>query len=209
MSARYMDNNTLSLLRESIECAKLVTIAKILSSIHIDAGNDVSIGMREKISEINDIFGPLVNIAGRVGEDRSCALFDYAMASGGMHFSGDLHPGVIRSTREFQLPIGRVDRLLEHDDGSFTTVEIKPSGSRRDIAQGLGQAVMYAAAMRITLNDERDVRPALFVSSNHDPYIAAACDMAGVTYLHFSLDEQRLVSGLARIHSHHMVPVYG
>lgn len=202
-------DNTLSLLRESIECAKLVTIAKLLSSIHLEDGNVASAGMREKIGEINDIFGPLANIAGRVGESRSYALFDYAMANGGLHFSDVLHPGVIRSTREFVLQVGRVDRLLEHEDGSFTTVEIKPSGSRRDAAQGIGQAVMYAAAMRIALNDGRDVRPALFISSDHDQYIAAACDMAGVTYLNFSRNAQRLVSGMARIHSHHMVPVYG
>lgn len=152
----------------------------------------------EILSEMEDVFRPLTNTVGRIGEDRSCALFDYGIR-GGM-FDDRLHPGVSTSKKEHQLPAGRVDRLLEHDDGSFTVVEIKPSGSRRDIAQGLGQSILYASSMRSVLNDNRDVRPALFVSSDYDTEIAEACKMAGVAYLCFPRQVQALVDELAMIH---------
>jgi len=185
------------LIDESRDCAALVLAVKAAVAAHPDA-------MTERVSallrEMEDVFLPLTNIAGRHGEDRSCALFDYGIRK--EMFDDRLHPGVDTVKKEHQLPAGRVDRLLEHDDGSFTVVEVKPSGSRRDIAQGLGQAILYAASMRSILNDNRDVRPALFVSSDYDHEIAGACKMAGVAYLCFPRQAQALVDQLAAIHLH-------
>lgn len=149
--------------------------------------------------ELSDMWRPLVNVLGRQGEDKACALFDYGITAG--LFGKLLHPSVSLLKKEFQLPCGRVDRALEHEDGSYTVVEIKPSGSRRDQAHGLGQAIMYASSMRGMLNDNRDVRAALFVSADHDNEIASACKSVGVQYLCLPFEAQGAIEGLAAIHA--------
>ena len=179
---------------EARYCVAMVQVSKAIS----DLPGVMNARVAGLLLEMEDIFRPLTNIVGRHGEDRSCALFDYAIQKG--LFDDALHPGVNTSRREYLLPAGRADRLLEHEDGSFTVVEIKPSGSRRDIAQGLGQAILYASSMRSALNDNRDVRPALFVSSDYDPEIASACKMVGVAYLCFPRVVQDFVDDLAAIH---------
>lgn len=148
--------------------------------------------------ELASIFQPLVNVLGRHGENKACALFDYGILDG--MFDAKFHPNIISSKKEFQLPCGRVDRLLEHADGSFTVVEIKPSGSMRNQAHGLGQSIMYASSMRAELQDSRDVRAALFVAADYEPEIAAACKSVYVEYVCFPRSAQKLVEELAEIH---------
>lgn len=194
MAAGTMENYQ-GLIAESRACANLALFAREMASV---SNSHENTRISALLAEMEDIFRPLINVAGRHGEDRSCALFDYGIHSG--IFETRLHPGVKASRNEYPLPTGRADRLLEHEDGSFTVVEIKPSGSRRDIAQGLGQSILYASSMRAMLNDNRDVRPALFVSADHDPEISAACKMAGVIYLCFPRSAQKLVDALAETH---------
>lgn len=149
--------------------------------------------------ESKQIFAPLKNTLGRRGEDKSCALFDYAILGG--VFDKQLHQEVVLSRKEYRLKAGRIDRLLEHKDGSFTVVEIKPNGSLRDQAQGLGQSILYAASLRAELRDNREVRSALFISGDFDQEIESACRSVGVEYLYFPYCAQRLVDELAEIHN--------
>lgn len=126
------------------------------------------------------------------GEAQVCALFDWAIYSEDTDVLGKLHTGVVSNRREVALPCGKADRVLMHADGTATVVEIKAAGSRRDHAQGLGQALLYAEALRAT--GVPDVQMALVVAGDADPWVESACKTAGVSYLAFPLVQISTVS---------------
>ena len=136
--------------------------------------------MKDIRRQANEILSPHANIHGRTNEDRVCAIFDWLIQSDAGIPS--LHPGVTGISKEFQTRAGRVDRLLVHSDGTATVVEIKGPGSRRDHACGLGQALVYAAAVREEMPKFHEVRSALFVGGEHDQWLSSACRVSGVAY---------------------------
>lgn len=119
-------------------------------------------------------------IHSRTNEDRVCAIFDWLILSEAGIPS--LHQGVTSVRKEFQTKAGRVDRLLVHSDGTATVVEIKGPGSLRDHACGLGQALVYAAAVREEMPEFQEVRSALFVGGEHNQWLSSACLVSGVAY---------------------------
>ena len=155
-----------------IEVARM-TCEILLARLIIESSASPSASAVQHLADLMDARRPLENIRGRIGEDRACALFDYLIKTG--NTPAGLHPGVIGLHREYHLPCGRVDRLLEHDDGSFTVVEIKPGGSRRDQSHGLGQSIMYASSMRASRGDgpEGGRRNAPPLGSSHEHRAAA------------------------------------
>lgn len=158
---------------------------KFLSAL-CDVANDVG-GLRQgspAIAEIrqqmDDLLAPHANIHGRTNEDRVCAIFDWLIQSeSGIN---GIQNDVVAIHREFRTGAGFVDRLLVHADGTVTVVEIKGPGSRRDHACGLGQALVYAAAVREEMPKFHEVRSALFVGGEHDQWLSSACRVSGVAY---------------------------
>ncbi len=94
-----------------------------------------------------------------------CAVFDKNLRSGNIDRLFFSEP--VRFEREVRLPCGNADRIIEHADGTLTVVEVKAAGSRRDHAQGIGQVLLYAAAVRAT-RDVQDVRGMLVVGGSSD-----------------------------------------
>jgi len=180
--------------------AQRIVVSRLLCRTLIDSGaaKHTEKSLAAEVDLKSEV-APLINIIGRIGEDRICAMFDHLIMDQS-HFP-QLHPGVVEIHREFQLPCGRADRVLKHADGSFTVVEIKPAGSRRDQAHGLGQVILYASSMRASLNSSADIRAALVVGASHDKEISEACNSAGVEYIAISQFEQRLIEKLAAIYN--------
>ena len=179
---------------EAAQLACLQLVARIAIAKNPIADNAVNAA---KLVRLQEMAWPMENIRGRIGKDRASALFDYLILTG--KEPAGLHPGVTAMRREYQLPCGRVDRLLEHDDGSFTVVEIKPLGSRRDQAHGIGQAILCAASMRAARQDGADVRAALFIAAPYDSEIENACKSVGIEYIYMSQFERNLIDELASI----------
>lgn len=138
------------------------------------------------------------NIAGRMNEDKTCAIFDLMVLSEDSYIVDHLHADIVSMRKEVRLPCGNADRVLHHADGTLTVVEIKARGSRRDHACGLGQALVYAAALRGETGAV-DVRAAIFVGGEKDAWIASACASTGVTYLHMPAVTERLIDDHAAI----------
>lgn len=176
--------------------ANSIRVARELIAILEYRGRPVG-KAKETLAKLRESWMPLCNVVGKIGEPRACAMFDLGVFEGDQF--PELWPDVVASTPEYVLPCGRVDRLLTHADGSLTVVEIKPPGSRRDQAQGLGQAIMYAASLRAKMNSNVEVRAALFVASDLDQEVENACRSVGVTYLHMSWAEQVQTEKFARI----------
>ena len=127
----------------------------------------------------HDLYARLV---GKKNEDRVCALFDIMFFDEGSALRKAISPHADRLFREVQLPCGRVDRVITHKDGSATVVEVKQRGSRRDIAQAIGQVLVYSGAIKSSGN-YTDVRPAIFVPGDRDEWIENACQLAGIEYI--------------------------
>jgi len=179
---------------EAAQLACLQLVARLAITANQTAGDSVNAA---KLVELQEMAWPMENIRGRIGKDRSSALFDYLILTG--KEPAGLHPAVTAMRREYQLPCGRVDRLLEHDDCSFTVVEIKPSGSRRDRAHGIGQAILCAASMRAVRQDSADVRGALFTAASYESGIENACKSVGIEYIYMGRFERELIDELASI----------
>lgn len=117
-----------------------------------------------------------------------CAVLDKNLRNG--RLDRLYHSDPIAFEREVRLPCGNADRIIRHADGTLTVVEVKASGSRRDHAQGIGQVLLYTAAVRAT-RDVKDVRGMLVVGGDPDEWIASACKQAGIEYVvitHFEAD---------------------
>lgn len=142
-------------------------------------------------AEMGALFSPLLNTKGRILENKACAIFDYMVASN--EPLAGLHPGIVEVKKEMRLPCGHADRVLYHEDGTITAVEIKARGSRRDHVCGLGQALMYATALR-EITKSPDVRSVLFVAGESDPWVAGACASAGVGYINVSSAEESAIN---------------
>ena len=128
---------------------------------------------------LREIVAPVVGLRSKVGEAKACAMFDFSMRAG--HFDGFESP-VVSFEREFSVSGLRIDRVLHHEDGSVTAVEIKPRGVMRDMSHGIGQSLLYAALMASS-GVER-VRPALFIPGQRIEILAEAARLGGVQFLH-------------------------
>ena len=125
-------------------------------------------------------FEGLARTARAVGEEKACEVFDFHFKTDNFEF----HSSPVSLVREYAVRLGmRVDRLIRHEDGSVTVVEIKPNGSLRDMAHGIGQALLYATALATDEPDTK-VTPALFVPGKRNEIIAEACRLGGVNYLY-------------------------
>ena len=113
------------------------------------------------------------------GEPKACALFDYLMMGGSL---GEFESPAISFEREFSVNGMRVDRLIRHEDGSVTAVEIKPRGVMRDMSHGIGQSLLYAESLVAAGNDL--VRAALFIPGPKIELLAEAARIGGVKYLY-------------------------
>lgn len=163
------------------KCALEAMSAEIAAKvIQIASGEDGDLTKKLKAGQL-DIYQRAINIYGRVGEAKTCAIFDYLINQGESAILKQFDDAV-SVRREVKFECGFADRVVEHADRSITVVEIKPAGSRRDHMQGLGQALMYACAAReISMSNE--VRAALFVSGDSDKWVEAACKSAGAMYI--------------------------
>lgn len=122
------------------------------------------------------------------GEARVCSIFDALFVLGGLEKYFVSKP--VRAQREVQTLAGRVDRLLHHEDGSVTAVEVKDHGYSRDIATGIGQALLYATALRETL-DANEIRPAIAIGMRGgkvNPWIEETCKKNGIVVIKIDLD---------------------
>ena len=90
---------------------------------------------------------------------------------------------VARIEREYRIA-GRyfVDRALFHADGGVTLIEAKDGATPREVVAGIGQALIYKAALERTGGHPR-IDTALAVLHDPDEDIARACALAGVVYL--------------------------
>ena len=128
---------------------------------------------------LRQVVAPVMELSSLVGESKACALFDFSIRAG--HFDGFDSP-VVSLQREFVVAGFRIDRLLTHEDGSVTAVEIKPRGVMRDMSHGIGQALLYAALLA-SAGYER-VRPAMFIPGPRIDVLAEAARLGGVQFLH-------------------------
>ena len=129
--------------------------------------------------ELVDIVAPVMGLKGLTGEDRACAVFDFLIKS---HQLADFESDPVSFEREFAVSGMRIDRLVRHKDGSVTAVEIKPRGVMRDMSHGIGQALLYAAALVGSGMDA--VRPALFIPGPKIDLLAEAARIGGVQYIY-------------------------
>lgn len=129
--------------------------------------------------DLLDIVRPVRNLNRLSGETKACALFDYLMMGGSL---GEFESPAITFEREFSVNGMRIDRLIRHKDGSVTAVEIKPRGVMRDMSHGIGQSLLYAAALVTSGHDL--VRPALFIPGPKIELLAEAARIGGVQYLY-------------------------
>lgn len=130
-------------------------------------------------NHLRDVVSSVAGLRSLVGESKACALFDFSLRAG--HFDGFESP-VISFEREFIVSGMRIDRLLRHEDGSVTAVEIKPRGIMRDMSHGIGQALLYAALL-VAAGHER-VSPAIFIPGPCIDVLAEASRLGGVQFLH-------------------------
>ena len=142
--------------------------------------------------ELEDMLASQSVIVERVGEKKTCAIFDMTVFEEDADIAKLSSSRIVSVEREATLPCGNVDRLLRHADGTITVVELKGKGSRRDHACGIGQALVYAACARETLGAS-EVRAALFVLGEFDPWIAQACETAGVSYFNIARSAEYLI----------------
>ena len=164
-----------------------------------------SIRIKESILDGRDVGGvdshnleivrPVRNLSQLSGEPKACVLFDYLMMGGSL---GEFESPAVSFEREFSVNGMRVDRLIRHEDGSLTAVEIKPRGVMRDMSHGIGQSLLYAASLVAAGNDL--VRPALFIPGPKIELLAEAARIGGVMYLHMdcSIASIELVMDLLR-----------
>lgn len=178
---------------ESAYPAFLSAYRDAMESLGIDLPKIFADAEQEQSAKVD----ALLDISYRVGESRVCALFDYLIGSGCL--DGRFHAGITAIGKNVRLPCGFADRVLHHGDGSLTVVEVKQRGSRRDHACGIGQALVYAAALR-EVASATDVHPALVVSGNHDRWIADACATAGVAYINLPGDVETIIEEIIAVH---------
>lgn len=129
--------------------------------------------------ELVNIVAPVLGLRGLAGEDRACAVFDFLIKSNQL---GEFESRPVEFEREFKVGGMRIDRLIRHEDGSVTAVEIKPRGVMRDMSHGIGQSLLYAAALVRSGVDA--VRPALFIPGPKIDLLAEAARIGGVQYLY-------------------------
>lgn len=129
--------------------------------------------------ELVDIAAPVMGLKGLSGEGRACAVFDFLIKSNQL---AEFESAPVSYEREFGVSGMRIDRLIRHEDGSVTAVEIKPRGVMRDMSHGIGQALLYAAALVGAGIDA--VRPALFIPGPKIDLLAEAARIGGVQYMH-------------------------
>lgn len=128
---------------------------------------------------LREIVAPVIGLRHQIGEAKACAMFDYSMRAG--HFY-DFESPAVSFEREFSVSGLRIDRVVRHEDGSITVVEIKPRGVMRDMSHGIGQSLLYAALMASAGHDR--VRPALFIPGPRIEILAEAARLGGVQFLH-------------------------
>ncbi len=123
----------------------------------------------------------LIGAINDTGEALVCSIFDYFC-----EFRRDLllgldGNGIAGVRKEVTVRCGRVDRLIDHCDGSVTVVEIKGAPDLRAMAGGLGQVLMYAEAVRADCPG-KEVRAALVVGGDRasSKWLASACLRADV-----------------------------
>ena len=83
--------------------------------------------------------------------------------------------------------VGRIDLLLFHSDASISIVELKAENRPSEVAAGIGQLCMYAAAIPRALHEKQ--RPAVIrrILAAHVPVdqsidLVCACTLAGVRF---------------------------
>jgi len=161
---------TVAMVKHNQEVADLFASGK--AEIH-------SVAALHEAQRIRCALAPMARISRLSGEAKACAIFDAMFVLGDI--SRELGSEVACCKPEVQVAGLRVDRVLYHEDGSVSAVEIKPVGSRRDMVHGVGQALLYAAAL--IESGEAEVRPVLFVSGERDSLVAEACRLGGVEYV--------------------------
>ncbi len=124
-----------------------------------------------------------------------CAVLDRKLRNGQLDSLYSSEP--IAFEREVRLPCGNADRIIRHADETLTVVEVKAAGSRRDHAQGIGQILLYTAAVR-AIRDAKDVRGMLVVGGKPDEWIESACKQAGIEYVVITNYETELEVRLAQ-----------
>ena len=96
---------------------------------------------------------------------------------------------------DFQVKTGRIDLLLFHQDGGVTIVEVKADNADvLAIAVGIGRLHMHSAALPAALPG--DEQPAYInrilcapIAPERSLWLVAACEQAGVQFVHLGLFE--------------------
>jgi hypothetical protein len=171
----YMEKSILAL--DPIEQMVLLKQFKQAISLKERRINGVEIGPPS--TEALDIVDSVLGLRVLAGEDRVCAVFDFLIKSNQL---AEFESAPVSFEREFAVSGMRIDRLVRHEDGSVTAVEIKPRGVMRDMSHGIGQALLYAAALVRSGIDS--VRPALFIPGPKIDLLAEAARIGGVQYIH-------------------------
>lgn len=177
--------------RANIATYEEVTLTYVFLDLLIQAGISKPTPSYEEMKHRIEVMS---NVSGRVCENKTCAVFDWIVQ---LNFSPeDFHPGIVRIQKEYRLPCGMADRVLWHEDGTITVVEVKGPGSRRDHASGIGQVLVYAEGVR-EVTRAPDVRTMLCTAGPRDAWIEAACDRAGIRYM--PIEDESVFSDYAKV----------
>ncbi|WP_227136729.1 hypothetical protein [Kosakonia radicincitans] len=118
-------------------------------------------------------------------------------------FDGSVPP-VIRVEPEFNVPRGRVDFLLIHDDGSVTVCELKDgSNGLQAVLAGIGQVICYSLQVGMSNAGLKSIRKALLYSRtsklSDDLLIYDACIKAGVMPVPIGSEEEHRKAAISII----------
>lgn len=90
----------------------------------------------------------------------------------------------------------RVDWAIEHTSGRLTLIEVRDSGSQREIAQGIGVLLLCRAVIERTASHGQVVH-VLAALIDEDQDLRRACNLAGVGFL--PMGSVRQACALSRI----------
>lgn len=124
----------------------------------------------------------------RVRNDESAAVLMLEL----MLMFGDLErafglPRIHGHRFEFNVPGGRIDLLLFHEDGGMSIVEAKSESADREIVRGIGQLCLYAVALPRVLSSRQQpkyIRRILCapIAPEECGRLMDACALAGVEF---------------------------
>lgn len=132
---------------------------------------------------IKQQMAPLAAMHRKNGESRGVAVLDTMLHLGMEPVASAVGNDIVAIKPEFAVAgRGRVDRAVEHQSGRLSIIEVKDSGSPREVVAGIGQVLFYKAMLERSSSWDPIV-PMLAVLHERDEDIARACSLAGVTYL--------------------------